>query len=121
MLERNNIDIMIYGLLKEFARENRRNQTDAESFLWQNLKGGRLACRFLRQFIIDKYIVDFVCRETKLIIEVDGSYHSELEQMQYDEDRTQALQKLGYRVIRFSNEQVVSNIEDVLHSIIIEL
>ena len=65
-----------YGLLKAYARENRKNATLAESMMWELLRKNRLGTRFLRQHIIVDYIVDFVSRESRLIIEVDGGYHS---------------------------------------------
>ena len=81
------------------------------------LKGGGTLVSILKQYIIDKYIVDFVCRDSKLIIEVDGAYHSEPKQQEDDEKRTISLQSLGYRVIRFSNEDILFNIEGVIKTI----
>ena len=69
-----------YELLKEYARENRKNMTLAESFLWQNLRANALDHKFLRQHVIGDYIVDFVCRDDGLVIELDGAYHAEREQ-----------------------------------------
>lgn len=106
-----------YLLLKEWARENRKNMTLAESFLWQNLRANVLGHKFLRQHIIGDYIVDFVCRDDGLIIEVDGAYHSEREQVQNDEIRTHDLESMGFRVIRFTNEEVLYDIESVLEEI----
>ena len=68
-----------YHLLKVFARENWINPTDAEIILWQNLRGRVLGTKFLRQYIIADYIVDFVSLQARLIIEVDGAYHAETE------------------------------------------
>ena len=106
-----------YLLLKEWARENRKNMTLAESFLWQNLRANVLGHKFLRQHIIGDYIVDFVCRDDGLIIEVDGAYHSEREQTKNDEIRTHDLESMGFRVIRFTNEEVLYDIESVLEEI----
>ena len=106
-----------YSLLKDFARQNRRNPTDAEIILWQNIKGRNLKTKFFRQYIIADYIVDFVSLESNLIIEVDGAYHSEYEQLQYDEGRTRRLKSLGFKVIRFTNNEIYFQIEQVLETI----
>lgn len=106
-----------YVLLKEYARENRKNMTLAESFLWQNLRANVLEHKFLRQHIIGDYIVDFVCRDDGLIVEVDGAYHAEREQMMDDEIRTHNLESMGFRVIRFTNEEVLYDIESVIAEI----
>lgn len=117
MLEKRSADPLLYSSLLEFAKQNRHNQTEAESVLWQVVKAKKLGVSILRQYIIDEYIVDFVCRDSKLIIEVDGAYHSEPKQQEDDEQRTIRLQSLGYRVIRFSNEDILFNIEDVIKTI----
>ena len=106
-----------YELLKEYARENRKNMTLAESFLWQNLRANALDHKFLRQHVTGDYIVDFVCRDDGLVIEVDGAYHAEREQQIDDEIRTHDLEKMGFRVIRFTNEEVLYDIEAVLEEI----
>lgn len=72
-----NADPMLYGQLKEYARQNRKNMTQAESVLWSHIRGKVLGVTFLRQYIIGPFITDFACLEPKLIIEVDGGYHSE--------------------------------------------
>lgn len=110
----NTADPILYPLLKEFAHENKRHMTEAESMLWEFLRAGRLGARFKRQHIILGFIVDFVCLESKLVIEVDGGYHSEFEQIQKDEHRTEKIEALGYRVIRFTNEEVMEDISKVL-------
>ena len=110
-----------YELLKAFARENRRNQTVAEYFLWQQIKGNRLGAKFLRQHIIYDYIADFVALDQMLIIEVDGGYHCTTEQLEWDAYRTEDLVKFGFKVIRFTNEEVLNNITGVTDSIINEL
>lgn len=121
MRVRNSSDLFLYGQLKEYARENRKHPTEAESRLWEYLKGRNLQRSFLRQYIIDCYIVDFVCRECKLVIEVDGGYHSEPRQAEDDAERSERLRSMGYRVIRFSNEEVLSHLEDVIKMIQIEI
>lgn len=110
-----------YHLLKVFARENRINPTDAEIILWQNLRGRALKTKFLRQFIIADYIVDFVSLQARLIIEVDGAYHVETEQKEYDEGRTVRLESLGFKVLRFTNAEVLNQTDDVIKRIITTL
>ena len=102
-----------YGLLKEYARENRNNMTLGEKALWSSLRHKFLGHRFYRQYIIADYIVDFLCHVGGVIIEVDGGYHSEPRQAEDDELRTQRLEQLGFHVLRFSNEEILENIEDV--------
>jgi very-short-patch-repair endonuclease len=117
MLDKYNADPMLYASLLEYARTNRRNQTEAEKILWDIVKAKGLGFQILRQYIIDSYIVDFICRPSKLIIEVDGGYHSEPQQEESDEMRTKRLQSLGFRVIRFTNEEILFHIEDVIKTI----
>ncbi len=102
--------------MKSLARTLRRQATDAEHLLWKHLRGRRLAgYKFRRQVVIEPYIVDFVCFETKLIVEADGGQH--IEQMQYDEKRTAILQSLGYEVMRFWNNEILGNVNAVLEQI----
>jgi len=91
--------------------------TEAESALWKYLKGNALGHKFLRQHIIGDYIVDFFCRDRQLVIEVDGGYHSERTQHEDDAVRQQWLEDMGYKVIRFSNEEVILNIESTIKTI----
>ena len=121
MLDKYNAYTGLYSSLKEYAHENRKSPTEAEMALWKSIKNKKLGVKFLRQFIIDRFIVDFICRESKLIIEVDGAYHSEPIQVKDDIQRTSFLQSLGYRVIRFTNEEILFDIDKVLHNIIIEI
>ena len=104
----------IYKLLKEFTRENRAKPTEAEMVLWRELRGSQLSVPFRRQHIIGEYIADFVSLPAKIIIELDGRYHSLPEQQISDEERTQWLEQHGFKVIRFTNEQVLCDIENVL-------
>ena len=106
-----------YGLLKAFARENRKNATLAETVLWEYLRDGELGEKFLRQHVIGDYIVDFVSRHGGLVIEVDGGYHSEPRQQEDDKTREEYLEQMGYHVIRFTNEEVLYDIENVLNQI----
>ena len=107
-----------YNLLKEYAKKNRNNMTLAEKALWSSLRHKFLGHRFYRQYIIADYIVDFLCHEGGVIIEVDGGYHSEPRQAEDDELRTQRLEQLGFHVLRFSNEEILENIEDVENRIL---
>jgi len=106
-----------YVLLKEFAHKNKQFATEAESLLWEHIRAKRLAVKFNRQHIIGDYIVDFVCIEKKLVIEVDGGYHSEYEQIEKDEFRTERLNTMGFSVIRFSNEEILRDMFGVINKI----
>jgi very-short-patch-repair endonuclease len=110
-----------YEVLKGFAKENRKHQTQAESFLWEHLRHKHLGVEFRRQHIISDYIVDFVCLDKSLIIEVDGAYHAEREQEEDDLVRTLHLEQIGFKVLRVKNEDVQYNVEKVLESINNEL
>lgn len=99
------------------ARGLRRNMTDAEQLLWRHLRNRHLTgSKFRRQHEIDRYIVDFVCPEANLIVELDGGQHAEM--MAVDADRTRRLESLDYRVLRFWNNDVLMNIEAVLEVIL---
>ena len=106
-----------YSLLKAYAKENRDNPTLAEDVLWQHLRGGQLGIKFLRQHIIGDYIADFVSREHGLVIEVDGAYHAERRQQDDDAMREQALERMEFHVIRFTNEEVLYNTDSVINQI----
>ena len=106
-----------YLLLKGFAQTNKRFQTDAERLLWEYIRAKQLSVKFNRQHIIGDYIVDFVCIEKGLVIEVDGGYHSEYEQIEKDEFRTERLRDLSFYVIRFKNEDIARNLPEVLETI----
>jgi len=108
---------LYYSLLKEYAAKNRKFQTEAESMLWDRLSNRQLGLHFRRQHIIGCYIADFVCLHKKLIIEIDGGYHSQEEQQIEDYYRTEQLEKLGYKVIRFKNEELYTNMSVVLDTI----
>ena len=97
------------------ARQLRIHQTDAEIRLWYRLRNRQIAgFKFVRQEPIERYVCDFMCRERKLVIEVDGGQHSEAEK---DTIRDQELAQNGYRVLRFWNNEVLGNIEGVLQTI----
>jgi very-short-patch-repair endonuclease len=113
----NTADPFYYGMLKEYASENRKFQTDAERMLWRYLSTNKLGIHFSRQHIIGCYIADFVCLRKKLVIEVDGGYHSKSEQAIKDYYRTEDLERMGFKVIRFRNEDIETNISLVLDQI----
>ena len=106
-----------YDLLRQFARENRRNATDAESILWNSLRASQCGVRFRRQHIIGDYIADFVCLSKQLVVEVDGAYHNRLSQTVSDEQRSCELRRLGFRVLRFTNEEIIADIDKVMDKI----
>jgi very-short-patch-repair endonuclease len=100
------------------ARNLRSNQTDAESLLWLYLRRKQINnIQFYRQRPIGNYIVDFYAPSSRIVIEVDGGQHFEEEQMQRDRDRDSYLQKLGLKVLRFDNLQVIKSIDSVLEMI----
>ena len=95
------------------AKELHRNMSPAEAELWKHLRAHRMGnVHFRNQHAIGTYIVDFCAPRKKLIIELDGSQH--LEQEEYDDERTRYLESRGYRVLRFWNNDVMNNIDDVL-------
>lgn len=96
----------LYGVLKAFAAENRRHMTGAEQMLWKTLSHNPYKIKFRRQHIIGDFIVDFVCLQCRLVIEIDGAYHAERDQQYLDELRTKDLKEMGYNVIRFDNDDV---------------
>ncbi|KAF3978698.1 MAG: endonuclease domain-containing protein [Methylococcales symbiont of Iophon sp. n. MRB-2018] len=98
------------------ARNLRKNQTDAEQILWLQLRDRRfLNLKFRRQFPVESYIVDFICLDCKIIIELDGSQHHE--QGNEDAIRTKFLNQRGFKVIRFWNNDVFNNLDGVLESL----
>ncbi len=101
--------------LKGRARELRRKPTPAEALLWSRLRRRQLGVRFRRQHAIDRFIVDFYCAEARLIVEVDGDVHDL--QPERDEVRQAILEALGYRVLRFRNEEVMHDLERVVEEI----
>jgi len=104
-----------WEILKNFAKENRKNQTEAEKLLWENLRKEKLGYKFRRQHTIETFIADFVCLEKNLVIEVDGDIHEKFEE--YDKARTKFLNTSGFTVVRFSNKEVFENTKTVLEEI----
>ena len=110
-------DEMEYELLKNNAIHNRQYATEAERLLWHYLKEKKIGYKFRRQHIVGEYITDFINLKHKLIIEIDGKYHQEAEQVIKDTQRTQYLEQKGYTVIRFTKEEVFNHMEDVINKI----
>ena len=103
--------------MKSRARSLRRNSTDAEIILWQHLRGRRLlGYKFRRQAPVGKCIVDFLCEDQAIVIEVDGGQHMERES--YDQTRTDWLEANGFRVLRFWNNDVMRNTDAVLERLL---
>ncbi len=103
--------------LQNLAKDLRKNSTDAEKIMWELLRAKRLdSFKFKRQYSIEPYIVDFICNEAKLIVEIDGSQH--LDNIEKDNERTKFLNKNGYNVIRFWNTEIVNNKEAVANTIL---
>ena len=108
-------------ILLQNAKSMRKDSTEAERILWGGLRNRNLGDKFRRQHLIEDYIVDFVCLEKKLVVEVDGEYHNEQEQKEADDLRTQYLEFYGFKVIRFSNIEVEKELESVIEKIKFEL
>ena len=106
-----------YQLLCQNAKYNRKHPTEAEALLWEYLRGKQLGVRFRRQHPIYDYIPDFICLSLNLIIEVDGDYHLAEEQKLSDEKRDAYLMTFGFHIIRFTNEEVLHNLNKVLNKI----
>ena len=103
----------------ETAKELRREMTPAETTLWKHLKANRLNdLHFRRQQIVHGYFVDFYCHQHELIVEVDGGVHEF--QHEYDAEREENLKALGFRIVRFTNEEVANNLNGVLQKIVEE-
>jgi 5-methyltetrahydrofolate--homocysteine methyltransferase len=111
-------DPQYYTLLKDFAKDHRANPTQAESILWDCLKSKKLEnYKFRRQHIIGKYITDFVCLKKRLVIEIDGLIHQLPEIKEKDEFRQSWLESIGFTVLRFTNDEVLADIDAVLNQV----
>jgi very-short-patch-repair endonuclease len=121
VIERN----MFYGASRntfEKARILRKSITVAEKLLWSELRNRKqFKARFKKQHPIDIFIVDFYCHELRLVIEIDGAIHLEEDVNEYDLGRTADLEKLGIKIIRFTNNQLFTELEAVVHIIIISM
>jgi very-short-patch-repair endonuclease len=121
MIERH----MFYGASKKIflrAIELRNNPTKAEDILWEELKNRKVfKARWKRQHPVDIFVVDFYCHKYKLVIEVDGEIHLKEEILEHDEGRSHDIEKLGIKIIRFTNKEVTENIESVKERILYEI
>ena len=110
-----------YGASKQLinrAKELRKQQTDAEKVLWNALRSHQFSgFKFRRQHPVKWFIADFYCHEVKLIIEVDGGIHATPDQSAYDVGRTAEIEEMGISLIRFTNEEILTNLEFVLKQI----
>jgi very-short-patch-repair endonuclease len=104
--------------LKELSRTLRRNMTDAEKLLWSKIRGKQLnGLQFYRQKIIGNYIADFYCPKTRLVIEIDGGQHYSAEGKEKDRLRDEYMTRAGITVLRFSDREVLENLESVLEKL----
>jgi very-short-patch-repair endonuclease len=101
------------------ARELRRSLTLTETKLWQRLRNNSLdGYKFRRQTPMGSYILDFCCFSASLVIEIDGASHDE--RLEYDEQRTAWLNEQGFKVMRFTNQEILQNLEGILETILME-
>jgi very-short-patch-repair endonuclease len=106
----------IHPTAQRRARRLRHEMSDAERRLWRHLRGRQVGDhKFRRQHPLGRYVVDFVCLEAGLVVEVDGGQHAE--QRDYDRERTQWLAQRGFRVLRFWNHEVMNDLEGVMAAI----
>jgi cyclase len=111
---------MFYGAspqIFEYSKVLRAKPTEAEKRLWEHIRNKKLGVKFRRQHPIFKYIADFYCHERKLVIEIDGKYHLEDVQKEHDKLRSEDMLQFGIKVIRFNNEEVLNNIDEVIKKI----
>jgi very-short-patch-repair endonuclease len=108
-----------WKILKPRAKSMRRDPTEAEALLWERLRGNKLGAKFRQQHVLDRFVADFFCFRANLIVEVDGPVHKERKDL--DEARDELLRRLGYTILRFSNEEVLRNVTAVIAQISVEL
>ena len=101
----------------QFAEVLRKNMTEAEKIVWERLCKNQLGVRIRRQHPIYKYIADYYCHELKLVIEIDGGIHLSKENREYDINRDITLNEFGIQIIRFTNEEVINNIDKIIEEI----
>ena len=102
---------------KEKRRKLRNNSTKAEKQLWAEIRSKKIGFRFLRQYGVEKYVIDFYSPRLKLAIEVDGITHLTQEELEYDERRQSEIEQVGIQFIRFTNWEVLNDIGNVLSRI----
>lgn len=108
-------------MVDQQVRQFRKNMTDAERRLWSRLRGNALGFHFRRQHRIGIWIVDFACRERRLVVEADGGQHNQLRGFVRDESRTKGLNAEGYDVLRFWNNDILLRTDEVIETIWHEL
>ena len=107
----------VFAKQLENAKELRREMTPAEKILWKEVKANKLyGLHFRRQQIVHGYFADFYCHQHELIVEVDGGIHQR--QQEYDAEREEYLRVLGFRIIRFTNDEITENVRGVLQKIV---
>lgn len=105
--------------LKQRRRKFRQDQTDAEKLLWSKIRNRQLnGLKFLRQYSVGDYVLDFYCPKVRLAVELDGSQHIEDKSQIYDEQRTKFLEQKGIQVVRFWNNEVINNLNGVLEKVV---
>lgn len=117
---KDNLNNMFYGapsMIHIQAKTLRKNETRTEKILWTHLSNKKLGVKFRRQHPVSQFIVDFYCHELKLVIEIDGKIHLRKENIEYDKMRTQLLNYHNLQVLRFSNEEVLKDIQEVINRI----
>jgi very-short-patch-repair endonuclease len=103
---------------KDKRRELRFNMPKAEAVLWKHISRKQvLGYRFLRQFSISSYVLDFYCPKLRLAIEIDGSTHIKDEEIEYDRNRQREIEQLGIQFLRFKNEEVLFDLSGVISKI----
>ncbi|MFH1564581.1 MAG: DUF559 domain-containing protein [bacterium] len=107
--------------LKQISRDLRNNMTKEEIILWSKLRKNQFNVKFVRQKIVGNYVVDFYCHKASLIIELDGSQHYSEEGLQKDKIRDEYFKNKGLKVLRFSNIEILKNLDDVLRIIWAEI
>lgn len=100
--------------LRILRKQLRKNQTDAEKILWRHLRAKQLGFKFLRQYSVGGYILDFYCAKARLGIEIDGGQHNDSIFIKHDQEREKYLNSIDIRVIRFWNHQVITQTQRVL-------
>lgn len=106
------------GIIFSNAKKLRENPTEAEEVMWLSLRNNQLdGYKFRRQHPLLNYVADFYCHQLKLVIEIDGEYHQTVEQKKLDNERTENIEFQGLKLMRFTNEEVISNISAVLNKI----
>ncbi len=105
------------GSERDKRKTLRSNATEAEQRLWQHLRAQQLGAKFRRQYSVDTYVLDFYAPRLKLGIEVDGDSHFTPGAIEYDQERTAHLQRFGMDVLRFTNREVIQNVDGVLAAI----